>query len=135
MDFDKPEEKVRQKVLLQMARLGFPKSLICIEKELSQLPHLKNVDIPKRRIDILCFGKDIHPKYDLYPLILIECKAVELTQGALDQLIGYNYHVKSYFLSLANDQLIKTIWYDEKLKEFKSVDFLPSYKQLLMAIK
>ena len=66
-----PEEKIRQDLINKMIhKLGFPPSLIAVEKDLKHLPHIKDKSFSanKRRADIICFGKNIHPKYELYPL-------------------------------------------------------------------
>ncbi len=98
----KPEEQIRQNLIRDMIdRLGFPKELIVIEKELAELPHLREKKVPKRRIDLVCFTKkgDI-----LYPLLLVECKAIPLSDRALEQVFGYNYYVGARFVAIANDQ-------------------------------
>ena len=85
------EELIRQKILQIMVRdLHFPPSMLAIEKELSLLPHLQlTPDVPKRRLDILAFAKNGE---ELFPLLLIECKAVKLTpQFAQLHLIQNNH--------------------------------------------
>ncbi len=133
-----PEEIVRQKLILQMVnQLGYPKSLIAVEKDLKLLPHLKNKEfvITKRRADIICFAKNIHPKFSVYPLLMIECKAVKLTDKTIDQIIGYNHFVEAYFISIANDSNIKTLWYNKKQKYYDSVNFIPKYDDLIKAVR
>ena len=133
-----PEEKVRQKLIKKMiGELKFPKSLIAVEKDLKSLPHLLNVHFSsnKRRADIICFAKGINDQYELFPLLLIECKAIKLTQKAIDQVLGYNHFVKAYFTCIANDKEIKTYWFDFKKKKYEYVDFLPSYDQLMKAVE
>ena len=133
-----PEEILRQNLLQFMIKeLAFPKSLLCVEKDLAQLPHLKEKKhlLPIRRVDLLCFAKDLHPEFPLYPLLIVECKACRLTEETEKQVVGYNHFVGSYFVAIAAEGQIKTFWYSEKLKKYDSVDFLPSYKQLLAALK
>jgi hypothetical protein len=128
------EEKVRQDLIKKMiGSLGFPKSLIAVEKELDQLPHLKGKigSAEKRRIDLLCFGKEIHPHYPLYPLLMVECKAHAQLSEATRQIIGYNYHVNAYFLCVANEETIQTFWFDEKTKDYIFVPYLLSYQQMI----
>ena len=135
---NKPEEKVRQNLINVMTnKLGFPSGLIVTEKKLSQLPYLNisNIKIPNRRIDILCYGKNIHPDFDLYPLLMIECKAVALTDKVIKQVVGYNYYVKSYFVAIANEQEIKIGWYDKKIQRYTFIDYLPSYKEIITALQ
>ena len=96
-----PEEIVRQSLLLRMiTELNYPKHLIAVEKELTSLPHLikRKKEIPKRRLDILCFDNKFHR-----PLLLIECKAVPLKRAMLPQLLGYNAFVKAPYVCLVND--------------------------------
>ena len=135
---NQPEEIVRQKLLhIMMKKLGYPKNYLCIEKELDQLPHLqekKNL-LPLRRADIICFGKNIHSKHSLYPLLMIECKAHKLTKKAIEQVVGYNYYVNAYFVAVANGREVKTLFYDHQKKKYVKLDFLPSYQQLIDAVK
>ena len=131
-----PEEIVRQNLIKQMiGSLGFPKGLLCVEKDLCQIPHLKGIDSSKRRADIICFAKDIHPEFLIYPLLMVECKAYKITKEAEEQLIGYNHLVKSYFIALAGKDEIKTFWYSKKEEKYLYIDFLPSFSQLLNIVK
>jgi len=133
-----PEEVARQKLILKMINeFGYPKSLLAIEKELCRLPHLKNTNFKpkKRRADIICFAKNIHPNYLLYPLLMIECKACYLDKKTIEQVLGYNYYVKAYFVAIANENEIITFWYNVEKKKYNSVNFLPSYNQLIKAIR
>ena len=133
-----PEEVVRQKLVRSLIKdLGFPKSLIAIEKALDQLPHLadRRTEVPNRRADILCFGKGIHPDYDLYPLLMIECKAVAITDKVLQQVVGYNHYVQSCFVAVANQSEVQTGWWDEAAKEYRFVSGLPTYAELCAAVE
>lgn len=74
-----PEEKVRQKLLAGMiGSLGYPASTIAVEQSLREMPHLalNPLKMPSRRADVVVFAKDIHPHHSLFPLLLVECKAV-----------------------------------------------------------
>ncbi len=119
-----PEERVRQKWLHAMvAVLGFPKELLAVEKEISQLPHLlSDPHVPQRRADIICFARGIHPEHVLYPLLLIECKQEVLNEKALDQVMGYNYYVDAPFVAVVNGTHIVM---NQGLRT------LPSYSELL----
>lgn len=133
-----PEEILRQNLLKFMIdELKYPKSHLCVEKDLSALPHLKDktAQLPIRRVDLLCFAKNIHKDFELYPLLIIECKATRLSKESIDQVIGYNHFVASYFIALANGKEIKTFWHDRKENKYIGVDFLPSYSQLIQAVK
>ena len=116
-------------------KLYFPKGLIAVEKELFSLPHLKGQKLPLRRMDILVFGKNIHPLYSLYPLLIIECKKDKLTDAALQQVIGYNYYVKAPFVAVASKYEIKVSLQIKKDDKSQILDFLPSYLELIEAIK
>lgn len=131
-----PEELVRQSLLLHMiGSLGYPQSLIVVEKELKHIPHLRlyNQEVPERRADIICFGKGIHPEHGLYPLLLIECKAVKLTSKVVNQVAGYNHFVEAYFIAAANKDEIQTGWYDASSKKYRFVPFLPAYRDLIQS--
>lgn len=133
-----PEEKVRQKLLTAMVQeLGYPITSLAVEKGLAQLPHLSfgGEKVPERRADILCFAKDIHPAHALYPLLLIECKAVKLTQKAFQQAVGYNYYLQAYFIALANESEIHIGWHDPKEGKYQFSKGLPSYPQLLSSLQ
>jgi hypothetical protein len=132
-----PEEIIRQKLLKQMmGSLNYPKSFISVEKDLESLPHIekKEFNANKRRLDIICFSKNIHPEFPLYPLLVIECKAHPITRKVVEQVVGYNYFVGAYFVCVANKDNIKTLWYDRKEEKYQSIDFLPTYNQLLEAL-
>lgn len=133
-----PEEVIRQRFLRHMLEdKGFPASLIAVEKALKQMPHLSGMNpmhIPSRRADIICYGKGIHPGYDLYPLLLIECKAVKLTSRVINQVAGYNQFVKAFFIAIVNDCEIQTGWFDPKKKEYVFTKALPSYQDLMFSL-
>lgn len=132
-----PEEKVRQHLLRHMTvDLGFPPALIALEKGLSQMPHvtLTEQKIPDRRADIVCFAKGIHPQHDLYPLLLVECKAVKLTPKVVNQVSGYNHFLRACFICMANQEQVRTGWYDPVKQGYDFVDHLPSYSQLLKSM-
>jgi hypothetical protein len=133
-----PEEVVRQELLKRMIHeLGFPRDLIAVEKDIRQLPHLRSFapNLPDRRADIICFAKDIHPQYALYPLLVIECKEEILNQKAIDQLLGYNYHIKAHFVALANQSEIKMGYYDKEAQSYQFIPHLPSYARLLTLVR
>jgi len=134
-----PEEIVRQNLIRYMIDdLLYPISMLAVEKDLCRVPHLQNQDFSskKRRADIICFAKNIHPNYSIYPLLLIECKACTLTKKTIDlSFRSIIYFVKSYFVSIANEDNIRTFWYNTDEQKYDSVDFLPNYEQLIQAIK
>ncbi|KAF3363363.1 hypothetical protein PHSC3_000051 [Chlamydiales bacterium STE3] len=128
-----PEEIVRQKVLQLMTQsLDYPQSGFVVEQALHAMPHLHTKPIshfPSRRADILFFSKGIHPSYDLYPLILIECKATKLTEKVINQVTSYNFYIQSYMVAIANHHEIKTGWKNPS-GEYHFQNGLPSYTQL-----
>jgi len=127
-----PEEIVRQTLLRQMIdRLGYPKELIAVEKDLKEMPHLKNSSPPKRRIDLVCFAKGLSKEHPLYPLILIECKDTPLDRKAIEQVIGYHYFVDSPFIAVANAE---EVWVGCKAK-YIFQRTLPSYADLLKQVE
>ena len=65
---------------------------------------------------------------------MIECKAVKLSQAVLNQVIGYNYYMKACFVAVANQEHIRTGWYDTATEKYKFVDTLPSYQELLKTV-
>lgn len=121
-----PEELVRQSLLyIMLHRLKYPRELIAIEKSLSELPHLKKIPgLPERRADIICFAKNIHPDYPLFPLLLIECKEGILGTEAIQQALGYNHYVRAPFIAVAGSDGVRLIYPQD-------VPFLPSYAQLM----
>lgn len=133
-----PEEIVRQKLINHMIdKLHYPSGLLAVEKDLSTLPHLQNKEfkINKRRADIICFAKNIHPNYLIYPLLMIECKACSLTKKTIDQVLGYNHFVEAFFVAIANKYKIVTFWYNLKDQRYDSLDYLPDYTQLIRSVK
>ncbi len=127
-----PEERVREDLLVKLKSLGFPLHQIVCERALSSLEHIdKRKDLPKRRLDLLCYGRDIHPIHTYYPLLMVECKAVAIDKRAFAQVVGYNYHVESYFIAVVNQHQSYTGWYDEKKNEYQFVEGLFSYRELV----
>lgn len=129
-----PEEHVRQRIINQMINeLGFPGSLIAVEKAVRQLPHLSVSDrrhVPDRRADIICFANG---SQGLYPLLTIECKAVKLTKRVVNQVVGYNHYIRASFIAITNQNETRTGWFDGEKYAF--VDYLPSYEALITSGK
>jgi len=128
-----PEEIVRQRLLFHMINFKeFPASLIAVEQPLKQLPHLsapERLHVPRRRADIICFA--VGSKTGLQPLLIVECKSVKLAPAIMNQIAGYNHFVRSRFIAVANDEEVRTGWYDSEKKDYVFVNFLPSYTELL----
>ena len=127
-----PEEVVRQRLIKKMVEeLEYPIALLAVEKELSSLPHLQLIStkkIPKRRADIIVFTKG---RTSLFPLLMIECKALPLTLKFAQQVIGYNTFVKAPFVALANENQMMTGSYNEKSGMFGFTPGLPPYQTLI----
>lgn len=132
-----PEEIVRQKLIhLMISQLGYPKGNLALEMGLHQLPYLQSVaaTLPKRRTDLICFAKGIHPQWDLYPLLVVECKSVKLTQKAMTQLIGYNHYLNARFIALMNGEGVKVGWRGEN-GQYQFIQRLPSYQELMECVR
>jgi hypothetical protein len=115
-----PEEQVRQSLLRMMINdLGYPKSLIAVEKELG---------VNRRRFDIVCYGCGIHPDQELFPLLIIECKSLECSEAAREQAFGYNATLGAPFICIACKTEIHTLWLNAD--RIASVPFLPPYLEL-----
>lgn len=86
-----PEEWVRQHILHYLLELGYPASLIAIERAIE-------VNGQVRRFDVVVYDRDAKP------LILVECKAQSesLDHTVVMQAIAYNLTVKAKYLWLTN---------------------------------
>jgi Type I restriction enzyme R protein N terminus (HSDR_N) len=128
-----PEEAIRQLLIRHMLeKLGYPPTLIAIEKELSQLPHLKlksTDQVPRRRADIIVFAKG-EEKGTLSPLLMIECKAVPLLPKFAQQVIGYNTFIGAPFVALANERQVLTGCYDKVAGMYRFKLGLPRFEEL-----
>lgn len=127
-----PEEQIRQRLIHQMIeKLGYPKSLLAVEKELSKLAKVPASEVPKRRADIVVFSKN--ESGELVPLLMIECKSVPLTPQFAQQVIGYNAFIGAPFIALANDTQILTGFYSQEAGIYRFEKGLPSYLGLTAA--
>lgn len=126
-----PEELIRQRLIRYMIdKLGYLPSLIAIEKQLAQLPHLHATPLAKianRRLDVVVFAKGT-----LLPLLLIECKAVPLTPAFAQQVIGYNAYVRAPYIALANEKQILTGYYCEEKGVYRFESGLPTFETLML---
>jgi hypothetical protein len=125
-----PEEKVRVGLLHYLiGPLGFPASGIVLEKQLRHMPHLKTSahTFPDRRADIVCFANG---EEGLYPLLLIECKAVKLTPKMFHQVLGYNHFLQARYVCLINEDEVQTGWFDPEKREYVFVNSLPSFTEI-----
>lgn len=131
-----PEEKVRQALIQRMHfELGYPLGTIALEKALNQLPHLQHTSsLPKRRADLIVLARGVHPQHALYPLLLIECKAVPLSEKTLRQIIGYNQFVGAPFIAAVNQAQTLFGWYEQEKGDFAFQERLLPYETLLRSI-
>ena len=133
-----PEEKVRQRILTQMiSELEFPSALVSVECALRRFPHLnpaERVKVPDRRVDIVCFAKGTTCG-QLYPLLVIECKAVKLTAKVVNQVLGYNHFMRARFIAIANEKEFRLGWFDPLQEKYVFIDFLPDYHALVGAFQ
>lgn len=86
-----PEEGVRQRLLLDLLRLGYPAGLLAVERA---VPFGGKV----WRADVVAYARDQRPA------LLAECKApsVSITQAAFDQLARYNAVLEAPILLVDN---------------------------------
>jgi hypothetical protein len=128
----RPEEKIRQRFIEKMVgELGYPRALLAVEKDLASLAFLSAAMDPNRRLDILALTPGGE---GLKPLLLVECKAKEIDEAALSQVLGYNRALGAPFVCLTNGTITKTFWKEidsEHAMNLVSIPFLPSYRQLL----
>lgn len=122
-----PEEIIRQKLLQFMTiNLGYPKELLAVEKQLSEIPHLANENLlPIRRADVICFTQD--ETHGLYPLLLIECKEGSVGKDAKEQVLGYNHYVKAHYAAIAGSDKVSLVFPYE-------LDHLPTYSDLVEGV-
>lgn len=116
-------------------RLGFPRGHLAVEKELSELPHLLGVAVPKRRIDIVAFAPGIHKQYALFPLLLVECKAASLTEATAAQALSYNEVVMAPFVAVVNEEVCWTGRFCKESGRYLFTEGMPTYSSLLGMIE
>jgi hypothetical protein len=123
------EEGFRQALIeILVGKLGYPRELIAVEKELASFPHLTGaLSLPQRRIDLVCFARNIHPDHLLFPLLLIECKVEESGFHAQQQALGYNHYLKAPYVAISTRKGPQLIFPQR-------TSFLPSFAELLAAL-
>jgi hypothetical protein len=110
------EEWVRQNFINYLVQgLGYPSSLIAVEKEI-QLNELK------KRFDVLVY--DVNHK----PWMMIECKApqVNLNENVLQQVLRYNMSVPVNFIVITNGNF--TIAWEKRGASLSEIMLLPEWK-------
>lgn len=112
-----PEEWVRQHfVHYLISHMGYPKSLIQVEKGLQYHKMAK-------RWDIVIF------KRDGTSFMVVECKApsVKLTQATFDQVACYNQSLKADYLTVTNGMVHFSCKIDHAAHRFKFLEKLPDF--------
>ena len=111
-----PEEWVRQNFLLFLTgTMGYPASLIAVEKQVS-------VTGMNRRFDIVVFNQNAQP------FMIVECKEmnVKLTEEVLSQVLRYNTEVSAGYLVITNGSYTRA--FENQLGNFKEIDQLPTIR-------
>ncbi len=120
-----PEEEVRQRLIaLMIHSLGFPRGLLAVERSLDHLcRHLGSHSLPLRRVDLVCFAP-----VSAAPLLIVECKALPLTESVLAQVRGYNAYVGAPYLAVAN---LTTL---HLFSARGSLGYLPTFQELVAGL-
>ena len=112
-----PEEWVRQHCINFLnSELGYPKSLINVEKQIKIHGRLKRYDIvvytPQGSVNIL-----------------VECKApsILISQDTFDQIAKYNMTLNSMYLMLTNGKDHYFCFMDFENKTYRFISELPKY--------
>ena len=114
-----PEEWVRQHCVHFLNKeLGYPKSLINVEKQIK-------INGQVKRYDIVVYSLSGNVE------ILVECKAppVKISQDTFDQIARYNMTLKSRFLMLTNGKEHYFCEMDFKNKAYRFIHKLPKYQK------
>ncbi len=126
----RPEEEVRQKLLLKMRQeLGFPGGMLAVERSIGKIPHLSGKRVPDRRFDVVAFAQGVHPLHPIFPILLIECKAHSIMEQDFQQVIGYNAYIDSPFIAMANGEGEILAW--KEGGEYRFHEGLFSYEMLI----
>lgn len=111
-----PEEWVRQNFLLYLTgTLGYPASLIAVEKQVS-------VTGMNRRFDIVVFDREARP------YIIVECKEmnVKLSEDVLNQVLRYNTEISAGYLVITNGSYTRA--FENHHGNFKEINQLPTIR-------
>ena len=113
-----PEEWVRQHcVHFLINELGYPKSIINLEKQLF-------INGRAKRYDLVVYSNDGNVE------ILVECKApsIKISKNTFDQIARYNLTLNSRFLMLTNGKEHYFCEIDFKNKAYQFIRKLPKYQ-------
>jgi hypothetical protein len=117
---NRPEERVRLRVLEYLVRGGWSKHRISTEESIGSVTTKEEA----KRADLICYTQAFDP------FLLVECKAenIKLSPKTALQIAGYNRSVEAPFLLLTNGRT--DYWYKpEKNIPLKTLDKIP--KKLL----
>ena len=115
-----PEERVRQYLLRYfISRLGYPRTLIAVEKALQVGELLK-------RTDIVVYNRNTQP------VMIVECKApsVKLNQQVFDQAGRYNISLRVPWLVISNGAETYCARIDLQQQSFTFRHALPDFHEL-----
>ncbi len=130
-----PEEEVRQRCVRKLIdQLGFPMACLVVEKTLKELPHLARMEVPHRRVDILCLAPRLHPEYPLFPLLMIECKEDAFDRRAMEQVLGYNFFVRAPYVAVVNKTEEQVAAWSTLDGQYRFFTQLPPYQAILSAV-
>lgn len=109
-----PEEWVRQHIIQQLIKNGFPIGRISVERSLPKI---------KKRYDLVFYDSYGHPK------LLVECKApsVPITQKTLTQVTSYIQHLDATVILITNGLQHVTILRTND--NFKIVNDFPHFSE------
>jgi hypothetical protein len=108
-----PEEWVRQNLIQYLImELGYPKTLIAVEKQITTFEN-------KSRFDIVVYGKNIKP------LMIIECKQqlVKIDDSVLQQLLNYQTIVQCKYIMVTNGDFVAGWELSEPVKSLQQIPF------------
>lgn len=115
-----PEERVRQHIVRFLSEYrGYPISLMSIEMPFK-------VARMKKRSDIIVFNNE------LQPLMLVECKAPEITLNdkVFDQASVYNLQIKAPYILISNGVMHYCLEFDGATQKYQFLFDIPLYKEL-----
>ena len=122
---DLPEERVRLQLIEYLTlEAGFSTSRISFESPVN-LPRDKSAS----RTDIICYNKDF------MPLLLVECKApdISLTEKASVQIARYNQKIGAPLLLISNG--VDDLWFKNSSGSINNLNEIPKEFKALTEIK
>lgn len=110
---NRPEERVRLRIIGYMVRSGWSKHRITTEEAVGQLADTS------MRTDIICYSQQFDPT------ILIECKAehIPISDQTAEQVARYNQKVSAPYLMMTNGRT--DFWYEVHEDRVRSLEDMP----------